>query len=40
METALLSGTFAVRRLNAEDVDLIYDLCRQNKIFYKYSDYN
>lgn len=36
METALLSGTFAVRRLNAEDVDLIYDLCRQNKIFYKY----
>ena len=31
-----LSDTFEVRRLNAEDVDLIYTLSIENEIFYQY----
>ena len=36
MNIKLLSDSFIVRRLNAEDVGVIYDLCCENKIFYEY----
>ena len=36
MEIDFLSSRFAVRRLHEEDIDLIYDLCRRNVIFYQY----
>lgn len=36
MEIELLSSAFAVRKLNVEDVELIYDLCCKNEIFYQY----
>ena len=36
MKTEFLSSEFAVRKLNAEDVDLIYDLCCKNEIYYQY----
>lgn len=36
MEIALLSSTFTVRKLNAKDIGLIYDLCSKNEIFYQY----
>ena len=36
MEVELLSNTFDVRRLSAEDVELIYDLCCKHEIFYQY----
>ena len=31
-----LSATFTVRQLHASDIDRIYDLCAENKIFYQY----
>ena len=36
MEIDLLSDIFGVRRLDANDIDIIYDLCRSNRIFYQY----
>ncbi len=36
MEAASLSGRYSVRRLNSEDVGIVYDLCRENHIFYRY----
>ncbi len=36
MNTASLSNIFTVRRLNDNDIDLIYNLCADNKIFYQY----
>ena len=36
MNITQLSDTFEVRRLNAEDVDLIYTLSIENEIFYQY----
>ena len=36
MKIEFLSSAFAVRRLNTEDVELIYDLCCKNEIFYQY----
>ena len=36
MNITQLSNTFEVRRLNAEDVDLIYTLSIENEIFYQY----
>lgn len=36
MKIEALSHTFAVRKLGAEDVGPIYDLCCKNKIFYQY----
>lgn len=36
MDISLMSKGFTVRRLDKNDVDLIYDLCQSNEIFYKY----
>lgn len=36
MEIGSLSSSFAVRQLNAEDIEAIYDLCCKNEIFYQY----
>lgn len=36
MNLQSLSDTFTVRRLDGNDIDLIYDLCADNKIFYQY----
>ena len=36
MKIDLLSDIFGVRRLDANDIDIIYDLCRSNRIFYQY----
>lgn len=36
MKIEFLSSVFTVRKLNAEDVGLIYDLCCKNEIFYQY----
>ena len=36
MDIRLLSQRFTVRRLDARDVDLIYELSRKNELFYKY----
>jgi len=36
MEIQLLSGQFEVRRLDIDDVDIIYDISCKNEIFYKY----
>lgn len=36
MEIQLLSNTFDVRRLGAENIELIYDICCKHEIFYQY----
>lgn len=36
MEITSLSDTYKVRRLDAEDVELVYDLGVKNKTFYRY----
>lgn len=36
MEIRSLSSVFGVCRLNAEDVPIIYELCRKNELFYQY----
>ena len=36
MDVNLLSKSFKVRRLNKRDIDMIYDLSCENKIFYQY----
>ena len=36
MDTRLLSKIFFVRRLDLEDLDIIYDISWKNEIFYKY----
>ena len=36
MKIEFLSSVFVVRKLHAEDVGLIYDLCCKNEIFYQY----
>ena len=36
MELSCLCESFAVRRLTAEDVELVYELSRGNRIFYEY----
>ena len=36
MDIRLLSRRFTVRRLDARDVDSIFDLCRENALFYQY----
>ena len=32
----ILSKSYFVRRLNQRDIDSIYDLCRENTVFYQY----
>ena len=36
MELEALSKRFFVRALETEDVDIIYDLCSKNKLFYEF----
>ena len=36
MDIRLLSKSFFVRRLDLDDVDIIYDISCKNEIFYKY----
>ena len=36
MDIRLLSKNFFVRRLDLDDVDMIYDISCKNEIFYKY----
>ena len=36
MDIRLLSRKYAVRKLNINDVDIIYDMSYKNEIFYKY----
>ena len=36
MDIRLLSRKYAVRKLNINDVDIIYDMSCKNEIFYKY----
>lgn len=36
MDIRLLSRRFTVRRLDARDVDIIFELSRKNELFYKY----
>ena len=36
MEISEFSKTYQVRRLGRDDVDAIYELCRENRIFYRY----
>ena len=36
MDIGLLSDQFTVRRLDAQDADLIFELSRKNELFYKY----
>ena len=36
MDIRLLSKIFFVRRLDLEDLDIIYDISCKNEIFYKY----
>lgn len=36
MNIEILSKSCSVRRLNQRDVDSIYDLCRENTVFYQY----
>ena len=36
MDIRLLSKNFRVRRLDINDVDIIYDMSCKNEIFYKY----
>ena len=36
MNITSLSNTFSVRRLDGNDIDLIYSLCADNSIFYHY----
>ena len=36
MDLEALSKHFFVRALETEDVDIIYDLCSKNKLFYEF----
>ena len=36
MNISLLSDRFTVRRLDARDVDIVYELSHKNELFYKY----
>ena len=36
LDIEILSKSCSVRRLNQRDVDSIYDLCRENTVFYQY----
>ena len=36
MDLEALSKRFFVRALETEDVDIIYDLCSKNKLFYEF----
>lgn len=36
MNVQLLSAQFTVKDLNKEDASAVYDLCKENTIFYKY----
>lgn len=36
MNITSLSSVFSVRKLNAEDIEIIYALCCKNEIFYQY----
>lgn len=38
MDLSLLSGRYAVRRLNASDADAVLRLCMENTLFYKYCE--
>ena len=38
MEISEFSKTYQVRRLGRDDVDAIYELCRENRIFYRYHE--
>ena len=38
MEISEISKTYQVRRLGRDDVDAIYELCRENRIFYRYHE--
>ena len=36
MNIASLSNTFTVRKLDKNDIDRIYGLCADNRLFYQY----
>ena len=36
MDSSLLSKKYKVRKLTKNDIDIIYDLSKDNKIFYEY----
>ena len=38
VEISEFSKTYQVRRLGRDDVDAIYELCRENRIFYRYHE--
>mgnify|MGYP002617449811 CR=1 FL=1 len=38
MEISEISKNYQVRRLGRDDVDAIYELCRENRIFYRYHE--
>ena len=38
MEITEISKNYQVRRLGRDDVDAIYELCRENRIFYRYHE--
>lgn len=36
MEVTSLSTKYKVRKLDSKDVDIIYELCSKNQLFYQY----
>lgn len=38
VEISEISKNYQVRRLGRDDVDAIYELCRENRIFYRYHE--
>lgn len=38
VEITEISKNYQVRRLGRDDVDAIYELCRENQIFYRYHE--
>lgn len=38
VEITEISKNYQVRRLGRDDVDAIYELCRENRIFYRYHE--
>lgn len=38
VEITEISKNYQVRRLDRDDVDAIYELCRENRIFYRYHE--
>ena len=38
MEITEISKNYQVQRLGRDDVDAIYELCRENRTFYRYHE--